>query len=419
VTARLILAALLLLSVFWLTEVPLYSASRIHAINKYHVAFYIPTSSYEYNTYYYSQNPSQVDSIFIQHAYEDTTYNYEEVYTFDYAEDCSGPLHQRLYTRYHNHSAVRDYRYWIFTDALNRLVFYKQLQYDDQGNPGSSKEYTISYTATSKPDTIYYGVDRATYYKFEYIYDSGDKLQTVFVYSYDDITGSSQPLLRFNHYYTPGLNPIQFRMKMLEYPIYSITDFIDPALYFDCEYISDYTNVHRWVNNQWVGFPYPATYFFELDAHVSGLQYVYSMHSNYILPTLYQCFEEYTFSYGGDYIGYYRPWSDTADGYSVTWENYVPNEDDAMPVPQPDNFLSAYPNPFINNLNIIIDNRKAACNLSVYNIRGQLIRSWKDIRAGELTWDGKDNANNSVSSGIYFIKAQTSGHISVVKAVKY
>jgi hypothetical protein len=34
-------------------------------------------------------------------------------------------------------------------------------------------------------------------------------------------------------------------------------------------------------------------------------------------------------------------------------------------------------------------------------VSGELVRTWSDIAAGELTWDGTTEAGNHVASGVY------------------
>jgi hypothetical protein len=73
-----------------------------------------------------------------------------------------------------------------------------------------------------------------------------------------------------------------------------------------------------------------------------------------------------------------------------------------------------YPNPFnpstTINYNIPTTGK---VNLSVYNIKGQLVRTLVDEnrQAGDhsVTWHGVDNNNNSVASGVYFYKLEANG----------
>jgi len=71
--------------------------------------------------------------------------------------------------------------------------------------------------------------------------------------------------------------------------------------------------------------------------------------------------------------------------------------------------ISNYSNPFNPETSIsftLMD--KAEANILVYNIKGQIVRDmgFKPYKAGINTvmWDGRDNANSPVSSGIYFVR---------------
>jgi hypothetical protein len=78
-----------------------------------------------------------------------------------------------------------------------------------------------------------------------------------------------------------------------------------------------------------------------------------------------------------------------------------------------------YPNPFnpVTQIDFYLSHDDTI-TLSIYNIRGQKVRDLYtgDISAGKhtLTWEGIDNQNNSVSSGIYFYRLNTSTD-SVIK----
>jgi flagellar hook assembly protein FlgD len=55
--------------------------------------------------------------------------------------------------------------------------------------------------------------------------------------------------------------------------------------------------------------------------------------------------------------------------------------------------------------------------LEIYNLRGQLVRGLADalLPAGShhFVWNGIDNNNRAVGSGIYFIKVQSGGRSTI------
>ncbi len=62
--------------------------------------------------------------------------------------------------------------------------------------------------------------------------------------------------------------------------------------------------------------------------------------------------------------------------------------------------LDAYPNPFASELTI---SAKAAGEISIYNLRGQLLRSWKGVK--QVKWDGLNGAGNQCPAGMYIIRS--------------
>ncbi len=73
--------------------------------------------------------------------------------------------------------------------------------------------------------------------------------------------------------------------------------------------------------------------------------------------------------------------------------------------------LTNYPNPFNPTTNISFNlPAKSDVTLSVYNVKGQLVKTLVDSKLDSgnqtFTWNGTDNTNQSVSSGVYFYKLQ-------------
>jgi hypothetical protein len=81
-----------------------------------------------------------------------------------------------------------------------------------------------------------------------------------------------------------------------------------------------------------------------------------------------------------------------------------------------------YPNPFNPVTTIRFDLAKGGrVKLSIYNIKGQLVNCLVDdyLRTGShsIIWNGKDNQNRRVASGIYFIRIESKELNSVRKAI--
>jgi|GEM_PF-6971720 len=81
----------------------------------------------------------------------------------------------------------------------------------------------------------------------------------------------------------------------------------------------------------------------------------------------------------------------------------------------------AYPNPFnpFTNLSFTLP-EAVGYSLNIYNVAGQLVRSYESMGSVGLNvviWDGKDNAGNEVSSGVYFYKLNAAGFTATQKMV--
>jgi hypothetical protein len=98
---------------------------------------------------------------------------------------------------------------------------------------------------------------------------------------------------------------------------------------------------------------------------------------------------------------------------------YVDN-DDAQNSALVTRLNSNYPNPFNPTTTISFDlAERGRTKLSVYNLRGQLVRTLfngqKESGRHSVVWDGRDNSNRSVSSGVYFYRLETPKHTSTRK----
>ncbi|MGQ9665460.1 MAG: FG-GAP-like repeat-containing protein [bacterium] len=80
--------------------------------------------------------------------------------------------------------------------------------------------------------------------------------------------------------------------------------------------------------------------------------------------------------------------------------------------------LTVYPNPFTEKINIkyaifdshyrIQDNLKSEISLSIYDATGRMVRQWNYTtikQTDNIYWDGTDQRNNKLASGVYIIQA--------------
>jgi hypothetical protein len=84
-----------------------------------------------------------------------------------------------------------------------------------------------------------------------------------------------------------------------------------------------------------------------------------------------------------------------------------------------------YPNPFNPSTTISYDVPEGAGQiqvaLSVYNIRGQLVKTLVDVSQGpgsySVNWDGTDREGRKISSGVFFYRLVAGNYISTRKMV--
>lgn len=79
--------------------------------------------------------------------------------------------------------------------------------------------------------------------------------------------------------------------------------------------------------------------------------------------------------------------------------------------PPVEGISNIYPNPFSGQTNIRIYHKDASeiYRLSIYNLKGELVRSFSGNQKGEinLSWDGRDSDNRKLATGIYLVKLQS------------
>ncbi|MDY6916294.1 MAG: T9SS type A sorting domain-containing protein, partial [Candidatus Cloacimonadota bacterium] len=81
--------------------------------------------------------------------------------------------------------------------------------------------------------------------------------------------------------------------------------------------------------------------------------------------------------------------------------------------------LNNYPNPFNPQTKIAYSSGNQPARLIVYNLKGQIVKDFGLLPAGNnyVVWNGKDNSDNFVPSGIYFSKLQIRDKVITNKMV--
>ena len=96
--------------------------------------------------------------------------------------------------------------------------------------------------------------------------------------------------------------------------------------------------------------------------------------------------------------------------YKIDGEILVSSEEDQLEVAFPD--FSIFPNPFNPSTTIEFNLRESSkSKMNIYNLKGQKIKELLDetLSAGnhQVYWNGRDENNQTVSSGIYFVRLVT------------
>lgn len=91
---------------------------------------------------------------------------------------------------------------------------------------------------------------------------------------------------------------------------------------------------------------------------------------------------------------------------TILSESYVSNSDEYI---QPARvMIDCYPNPFRDGVNVRIvgtDKSSQLESMEVFNIKGQLVYSRKNLHGKQIRWDGFDSYGNKIGSGIYVVRA--------------
>jgi hypothetical protein len=381
-----------------------------HLVN--HKDFY--GSNYYINqdgSYYYTDTePALLDSINLL-TINDLSSGYSEIYIhseFTHTYQFTGNGYKVEYHEYRNQNPVL-YAYYMFAFNHNG-----DLVESIQERPSMDEKirFCLHYNTANLPDSIYYyntTVDPPdSYYKL--FYNNQNRLQYSYRYMYE-----GQWQLAYRYLLTYNQNPYHYpkTLDFTNYRFYVMNGggFEDSCPIFDQNYAPEsiafqYNDGGGWVNH-WSSF-------YDVEVNANDIALINGQYNNYT--------GRFYFSHDGIYTHKQVIYQNLDEvNLTLTWSDDNPNltADEDEIIPEPETLITTYPNPFLNSITIRTNSRDAALgDISIYNIKGQLIRSWKSVRANELTWDGKDNANKPVSKGIYLIKANQGKQTSTLKVIK-
>lgn len=285
--------------------------------------------------------------------------------------------------------------------------------------------WLYTYYAPGKPEGMYNklsGPSGSLISSYKLVYDTDDRLVsgTRYIQGYD-YGGNPvwQPYSRctqlYNadpfHYHTP-LNFNNYRMETLLLGGFEDINAVFDKCFAPGSIIFEYWNYGQWTPS--------SAYSYSVQIIGDHVNLISSRQSDYT--------GIFSFDRRGLYVQKYVDYEAPTDvSFFVYWYGDEPDnaEQTSLPAlmsksPVPVFLLSTYPNPFLSELTITLQNKlPLPTDISIYNIKGQLIRSWKDVKSDELIWDGKDKSNHPVSSGIYLIRARQGKQISTAKVLKY
>jgi hypothetical protein len=114
------------------------------------------------------------------------------------------------------------------------------------------------------------------------------------------------------------------------------------------------------------------------------------------------------------------PFNDTTSGpyiniYQITCSGI--SNDNSGSLPAEYSILSCYPNPF-NSSTIIQYPKNDGGIIIIYDLLGQQVKALRIfLTSGQVVWDGTDDQDNAVPSGVYFARVKSSGIGSRAKLV--
>ncbi|MDA3812758.1 MAG: M14 family zinc carboxypeptidase [Candidatus Cloacimonetes bacterium] len=125
----------------------------------------------------------------------------------------------------------------------------------------------------------------------------------------------------------------------------------------------------------------------------------------------------YTYNIRAVYSGDYQ----SALSADAVIEHVQTNVDESI-VPVKTELTGNYPNPFNPTTTISFSTKEAGqVSLNIYNMKGQLVKTLvnEHLEAAyhDVVWDGKDNSNKPISSGIYFYKMRSNNYTATKKMI--
>lgn len=103
---------------------------------------------------------------------------------------------------------------------------------------------------------------------------------------------------------------------------------------------------------------------------------------------------------------------------AINWDSIMLDNDEEVIAIDP--LPCAYPNPFKVSTKIRLDNySKFGAKVTICNLRGQLVREFREVWGNEVYWDGKDEQMQPVPSGVYLLRYEEGQKVRYGKLMRY
>ncbi|MDP8201843.1 MAG: C25 family cysteine peptidase, partial [Candidatus Tenebribacter burtonii] len=101
---------------------------------------------------------------------------------------------------------------------------------------------------------------------------------------------------------------------------------------------------------------------------------------------------------------------------------HIQTNADGITIPMVTELTGNYPNPFNPTTTISFSTKEADfVSIDIYNMKGQLVKTLVneqlDAAYYNIAWNGKDNSNKTISSGVYFYKMRSSNYTATKKMI--
>jgi len=335
--------------------------------------------------------------------------------TYDYVSTIADTLSGRVvnYSAYSPNTEEPKFTYMFVLDRMNRVI---QSKWCDPGLDGPyprTHEIYRRYNSAGYVDSLLVRVIDGLYIYERLCKMFFDNENLTHSIVYNKVNNQWSP--SFMHVFTYSQNPIILTNFVRWDTFFNQTNDAIGALIeaaYNPKVIPEDISSYERINGDWVISNYA-----QCSQSYSGLQ------ANFLLT--YEsntCNSTYSANSSGLIVRYhytcYYPSGYERLTQNYYWDSIVANDDNTIPEVNP--ALCAYPNPFRGSTKISIGNESlAGAEIAIYNLRGQLVRSWKDLRTEDITWDGKDERSMEVPSGVYLIKYSKGSQAQVGKILRY